>query len=138
MRDAVLAHQKRMQQIQRDGFVPDVETHFMHGHVFKYRAAGAVDQHIEFAEFCHCGVYRLLDSGILRDIGLYENYFAAGVFDFLLGAFAHFCVDVDDGDFCAFFDEFERADFGNAGAAAGEESYFSDESWHSGTGKIII
>jgi hypothetical protein len=118
-------------------FVPDVETHFVHRHVFQHRATGAVDQHIEFAELRYRSVDGLLDLRILRDIRVDENHVAAGGLDFLLGLLARFSVDVDDGDFGAFFDEFKRVDFGDAGATASEEGNFSIETAHDDLEKLF-
>ena len=50
VRYAVAAGQERMQQVERDGAVPDVEIHLVHRHVFLQRAAGAVEDDVEPAE----------------------------------------------------------------------------------------
>ena len=62
----------------------------MHGRIFKHGAARTVDQHVELAELGYGSIDGLFDGGFLRDIGLNEYDFAAGVFDFLLGAFSGF------------------------------------------------
>ena len=127
-----------MQQIERYRLVPDVEAHLVHRNVFEDRAAGAVDQHIEFAELRHGGVDGLFHLRVLRDVGLNENDVAAGVADILFGTLADLGVDVDNGDLCAFLDKFHRAAFGDAGATAREKGYFSVESGHKSLLKIVI
>ena len=47
---AVAAREKRVQQVERDRALPDVEIHLVHRHVFLQRAAGAVEDDVEPAE----------------------------------------------------------------------------------------
>ena len=62
---------------------------------------------------------------------LNKNHLATGVFDFLLGALTGLGIDINYGHLRAFFDELQRADFGDTCAATGQEGGFSCESWHS-------
>jgi hypothetical protein len=119
-----------MQQIDRDGALPDFEVHFMDWHILLKRTTGAIHQHVYRAEFrrrsCNCA----FDTVIARHIGFDKQRLAACRPHLALGCFALFKSEVVIRDFCALAAEGKRAGLGYAGAGAGYESDFIVQSSH--------
>ena len=128
--DAVAAGQEGVQQVQRDGLVPDVEVHLMHRTVVLRRTAGAVEQHIEFAEMFDGGGDGVAHVFILCDVSLHEQRVAAGFADFAFGAFARIAVQFADRHARAFACAHFCGRLCNTGAGAGQEYHFAFESTH--------
>ena len=117
-----------MEQVERDGAVPDVEIHLVHRHVFLQRAAGAVHDHVEPAEPRHRRFDRAAHLIVFRDVGLDEERVAAGFADLALRALARFAAELDDRDFRAFSHVGLGGRFRDACSAARQKCHFAFES----------
>ena len=72
LRDDVAAAQERALEVEVDGVVPDVEADLRDRLVVGHRAAGAIQQHVEAAEFVLCLLHHRLDALFIGDVGADE------------------------------------------------------------------
>ena len=114
-----------MQQIERDGLVPNRQIHLVHWLIFQQRAPGAIHDYVKFAESLDGLFDRTLYAFIVGDIGMDEDRITAGIADLALCSGAGITVKFEKSHFRAFPREGFCRRLGNARACTCEKRNLS-------------